>query len=383
MRLSGLMLSMALVLSACASAPHKTPSIAALPALELGNDNLSAQAALNTTPSADFLSLDEEMRIFVDNALRRVSSSSDRLRVLHYAIRNPGLLNLRYDPVATHTAREAFHQGTANCLGFANLYVALARYAGLPSYYQQVVVKPEWEKQGQWLTVARHINAGVRTTSRYSIDLRPIEKSKQIRTRKITDHMAHAQHYNNIAIDHLLKNNIEGAYRYSIKALSLSSKIDFLWSNLGLVYRHNQQHQAAIQAYQIAINLNPQAHSAMNNLLALYQQEGKREEAKVYAKRMAQYKQQNPYYHAQRGHGELRSGDYRAAVKSFKRAIRIKNNEVDFYFELATALKRQGKLEQSFEQLKSAGAIRQSPAQKRRHAQLLENLRPLLAVQSL
>ena len=83
----------------------------------------------------DLLELDDNRRAFVERYTGDVSGERARLMTLHRAIKGSATLGVRYDPDADGTARDAFHRGTANCLSYASLFVALAREAGLDAGY--------------------------------------------------------------------------------------------------------------------------------------------------------------------------------------------------------------------------------------------------------
>ena len=71
--------------------------------------------------------------------------------------------------ITTHitlTASEAFHTRRGNCLTFSNMFVAMARYAGLNAWYREVEIDPEWNSREDTLLVSLHVNAAARTAAR-------------------------------------------------------------------------------------------------------------------------------------------------------------------------------------------------------------------------
>ncbi len=262
------------------------------------------------------------------------------------------------------------------------MFIALARYAGLASHYQQIDVKPQWQIQGKWLTISRHINVTAYLNGQqYHVDLKPLSKARQLHNKRITDNSAHAQYYNNTAMAYLFDMDLSNAYRFIVKALSLDPSLDFLWSNLGLIYKTNQQFAAAVQAYQIAINLNPRTLTALNNLVALYQQTGQREKAKRFKEIIAHYQQGNPFHHARIGHAALARGQYQQAIAAFSRAIQLKKDEVDFYFELSEALHFSGDNLKAISRLNQTSQLVLTSKQQLRYQQLMQSLRPHIASQ--
>ena len=117
-------LAAALVLAACASvAPVSTPPVPPLAGLPLYD-----------IESVDPLELSTEMRQFVAEYVGRPSVEDDRAWRLSWALLDPNVLDFDYDPQVTLTAAEAFRTRRGNCLTFSNLFVAMAREAGLEAF---------------------------------------------------------------------------------------------------------------------------------------------------------------------------------------------------------------------------------------------------------
>ncbi len=104
-----LILAMLLLCFGCAHTPHRWPPLESLPALERQDHPLFPEQAMEQLPSEEILALDDEMRAFVDRVLHSATTSTEKIRLLQYGIRNPGLLGLRYDAVSTASAKQAFH----------------------------------------------------------------------------------------------------------------------------------------------------------------------------------------------------------------------------------------------------------------------------------
>jgi Flp pilus assembly protein TadD len=276
-----------------------------------------------TTP--DLLALDPAMKDFVQRYTQDVSRERARLMTLHRAIKGPATLGVRYDPEADGTARDAFHRGTANCLSYASLFVALAREAGLDAGYQWLEVSPRWTREGERVTVRLHVNALVKVGSyeQFMVDIDPLEARDIAGSRQISDTEARALHHSNIAMNALAGEQTEEAWLQAVRALQLSPGTAHLWVNLGAIYRFNGQHGEAEQSYLYALQLNPEEYSAMNNLAVLYGLEGRGEEQAYWEQRLAHYRDANPYYHAWLGDEAAESGEWQQAVRSYERALAL------------------------------------------------------------
>ena len=151
---------------------------------------------------------------------------------------------MRYDPEAGGTARDAFHRGTANCLSYASLFVALAREAGLDADYQWLEVSPRWMRDGERVTVRLHVNVLVKLGQgeQFMVDIDPLESRDIAGSRQISDTDALALYHSNIAMNALADEHTEEAWLQAVRALQLSPGTAHLWVNLGAVYRFNGQH---------------------------------------------------------------------------------------------------------------------------------------------
>ena len=114
----------------------------------------------------DVLAVSPEMEAFLERYVLTYKDSDMRLNLLVKAITESGVLGFQYQDDRTLTAVEAFESRSGNCIGFANLLIAMARQAGLEAGYQEVSLKPEWSADGDTLLVAKHINVVVKSTNR-------------------------------------------------------------------------------------------------------------------------------------------------------------------------------------------------------------------------
>lgn len=153
-----------LLLTACASQRPQAPAISSFPALQTSTGEVSVPTALASASTPDLLGLSAQMRDFADRYVN-FGSQRQRLLTLHSSLLSPGLVDIRYDPAADGTAAEAFARSTANCLSYAHLFVAMARYVGLDARYLDVSLRPEWARHGDRVALQQHINVVVKLRS--------------------------------------------------------------------------------------------------------------------------------------------------------------------------------------------------------------------------
>ncbi|MEH6551099.1 MAG: tetratricopeptide repeat protein [Pseudomonadales bacterium] len=340
------LLLLILLLSSCAQ--HHRQNLAALPALHLEQTDLSVDKALAITPLIDPLYLTPEMKAFLDYYVLSVPNSKQRLRALNTAIHRNGTLGLRYDGGFSGTAEEVFRSGRANCLAYSHLYIAMGRYADLDMHYQQVEVKPQWEKQGELIKIARHVNVGgkIGKTQVFTADINPQDYYRADLVYTISDEQALAQHYNNIAIEYLEANKPTEAFGHLLTALKLDPESESLWTNLGYLYRTNNQLDAAEFSYLKALELSPAYRSALQNLVTLYQMTERPEMASRYHRKLNSYHEKNPFFYAGKAHNAELDGDLATALSNIDVAITLKPEEFEFYLAKLSYLLEIGRIDQ-------------------------------------
>ena len=312
-------------LAGCSGQPVDRFAVDNLPPLQIAAKTVTTADVARRVPQLDLLTLDDSMREFVARYTDGQTNTRLRLMSLHEAVRGPGGLDMQYDPYADGNAREVFHRGTANCLSYANLFIALAREAGLRASYQWVEVRPQWSRVSERVQVGLHVNVVVRLRDgkRYMVDIDPLPSRDISGSQELTDSEGAALYYNNIAMAALGDAQFETAWLYLVRALQLNPGSAHLWANLGAIYRATDQYRAAEQSYLQALELDFTEYSAMTNLAVLYGMEGRDEESKYWLDRVAIYRRSNPYYHAWLGDEAAAQGDWREALDHYDRAVSL------------------------------------------------------------
>jgi len=312
-------------LLACSSLTENPRSVSELAPLQLQGRAVTVAEVAARAPTPDLLAIDQEMRDFVALYTGGVRNSRQRLTMLHRAIIGAATLDLQYDPVAEGTAIEVFHRGSANCLSYANLFVALAREAGLDAGYQWLEMRPQWTRLGERVMVRLHVNVMVKVNSRehYMVDIDPLPSRDIAGSQAISDTEAQALYHSNIAMEALAAEQLEQAWLNAVRALQLSPGTAHLWVNLGAIYRFAGQHREAESSYLYALQLDPWDRSAMNNLVVLYGIEGRAQDRDYWQVQVAHYRDENPYYHAWLGDQAAEAQDWQAALRHYEEALAL------------------------------------------------------------
>jgi len=319
-------LLVAILLAGCTQNPLYRAAVDELPPLQFGGAVLSVDEVLATTSSPDLLALTPEMHEFVAHYATGTRNARQRLVNLHSAIKGDGVLGMHYDPFADGSATEVFQRGSANCLSYANLFVALAREAGLDASYQWLEVRPQWTRLGARVAVRLHVNVlvALRNGEQFMVDIDPLQSRDIADSRRLSDSDAVALHHNNIAMEALAEGEVELAWQQGIKALSMSPGMSYLWVNLGAIYRAAGQPDAAEFSYLHALKLNPEDRSSMNNLVVLYGQQERELERGYWIERLDRYRESNPFYHAWQGDKAGEAGDWDTALVHYRRALALR-----------------------------------------------------------
>jgi len=328
-------LALSALLAGCAG-----PQVRDLPEIPI----LTAQPEYDI-PDADLLGMSPEMQDFVNRYSKRSSSEESKAWLLAYATMDPLLLDFKYDPQITSTAIEAFRERKGNCLTFSGMFVAMARSAGLKAYYQEVEIPPNWSNVNDNLLVGKHVNAVAYDKGQtYTVDVSRRKGREIERARRLSDAEAQAQYYNNLGADALIANDLALAYAYFRKGLENDLKLDYIWSNMGVILRRNGQTEDAILAYNTALQLNPDEIVALNNLHLIYTEDGDLEAAGKLEKRVDRTRRKNPYYMQHLAEGAIEEQRYSDAIELAKKAIRMDAGEYRFYYTLAQSQYLAGKV---------------------------------------
>lgn len=289
-------------------------------------------------PDVEVLEVSPDMQAFLESRILPYKRLQNRLYQLNHAVRDTDALGFIYDERTTLTAAEAFERRSGNCIAFANMYVALARQAGLDAWYQEVAIQPEWSSHDDTLLIAKHINIVVEAPHRsYVIDVTDSRIDPDSVHRVISDQEGTALYYNNLGAEALLVNDLPTAHAYLVKAIEVAPELPDPWSNLGVVYSRNGQYRDAELAYQTAMSNSPREYASMANLHDLYLNLDMEVEAAALARKVEEYRRRNPYYLLMLSEEAMDQQRFDESIRLLTRAIREKEEEHLLHFAMARA----------------------------------------------
>ncbi|MFC1838643.1 transglutaminase domain-containing protein [Thermodesulfobacteriota bacterium] len=337
-------------------------------------------SADETIPDADILKINHEIKSLLDEKVVKIKNLDKRFNALIKIIVQKVNYDAIKDRFGVKTAQETFDTKTGNCLSFSNLFVAMARYSGFKTNFQEIPTLPNWTREKETLFMTKHIGTSVDIPARLNpviqinikggligvdvdsgsdrfyftpIYLDPMEPRLNPNFfRQITDDRAFAQFYNNIGSQRLAEGKDAEAFRYFVKAIKTDPELSYTWSNLGVVYRRNMQLDASEAAYLqglavIRSSRDISVMTIMNNLVNLYEIKGDTEKATFYENQVASFREKHPYYKYIAARTEFLDENYEMSIKRYKDAIRLKDDEHLFYYGLARAYQKTGNIEKA------------------------------------
>ncbi|MEE4277203.1 MAG: transglutaminase domain-containing protein [Halieaceae bacterium] len=370
-----LALLLPVLLSACASSGSRTTGLE-VPPLRFADEVYEVGDALRE-PEVDVLALSDEMRAFVARHTEGVNSPQRRLQALHQAVKAEDGLDMRYDPFADGDARQAFERGTANCLSYAHMFIALARHAGLDARYQWMEVRPEWHRIGERVAVRLHVNVSVidRDGSHFMVDIDPLRRHEVAGSRIMSDPEGLALYHNNLAMMAFAEERPVEAWKSVVRGLRVAPDLSQLWVNLGAIYRVAGQDRDAEAAYHEALRVNRLDRSAMNNLVVLYRDLGKDKDADFWERKLWHYRDRNPYYHASLGDEALKIEDWESAYAHYRRALKLQPMDGQLNYALGIIEQHRGNLKAAERLLTRAVEKAAFPRERERYQVVLRSIR--------
>ncbi len=322
------------------------------------------------------LTLNDDMRLFVDLYVDHNVNSGAKLRQLLKAIFHGGMLGLEYDPLKTYSAADTFYFQQGNCLSFTNMFVALGREAGLKVWFNEVKVPPTWDMQSASTHVYyRHMNAVVQTTrGRHIVDLNMENYDLDYPQQRVSDEYAMAQFFNNRAMELLFEEQWQASFRHLRAALELQPEQAFLWGNLGSLYRRAEFFPEAELAFKKSLELDSRNLMAMSNLSRLYRQLGQERDADILEKRVVYHRLNNPYYRYYQAQQALDTRELAQALTHIEAAIDGYDKDHRFHFLAAKVSSAQGKFTRAQKYLQRAAQLTKDRAQKDRYSHKLDAL---------
>lgn len=352
------LLVLLMLVHGCASEPSR-PALGGVTRDEvLAGIPILGEKAPTHLPVEDVIALDRPMQDFLAQHVDMSAGSSKRLEQLAAALGDKRAFGLRYTET-TRSAAETFHSREGNCVALSNLFVALARGAGLEVSYQEVDIPPDWERHGDSFLFYRHINALVDlgAAGRRTVDFSSEAPTRSENRHRVPDARAHAHYHSNLAVGLMQAGDLRGAFLALRRGLQADDSFTPLWTNLGALYLRVDAAAHAESSYLEALRRSGDDMIAISGLARLYEQIGDENRASHYRELAATFRNNNPYYRYQQARRELLSGNPAQALQHLDVAIARRPEESSFLRLRGSVLLQLGETERARADLRRAGAI--------------------------
>lgn len=326
---------------------------------------------LEDLSQSDPLALNPEMIAFVDSYVNPYRSHSTRLQHLLFAVMHEGTFDLIYDDT-TRTAIETFADQRGNCLSFTNMFVAMARHAGLDAVFQEVMIPPDWSSSGQFFIFSQHVNvlvdlsAGVAGLDQI-IDFNMYDFRSSYDREVISDQRARAHYFNNMGVEHMLAGDTPLAFAYFRESIRQDRLFSPTWVNLGILNRREGYPDYAEASYLHALEIDKVNLVAMSNLAGFYELQGRMDLAESYRSRVESHRMRNPYYRYELARTAFSDGDYNSSIDHLKFAIQRKDNDDKFYFLMSLSYLMSGDKAQAQRWMNKTEEVAEKAADKQRY----------------
>ncbi len=239
--------------------------------LALSSAAASPRTADEPTKVAEssLLQISREMRVWLDLHVQRVSDARGRAQRLFAALVDSSGLGLEQALDHTPTAAEAFRFRRTNCVGFALLYVALARELGLPVGFLLSDRAEASRRAGALAVEDRHLSAALALDGGlWLVDFGGLQRAPES-AQAVDLSTVTALFLSNRGTELLLTARPREALLVLRCAVGARAETAWVWVNLGLAYRSLGNRESAEAAFRHALALEPDLMPAWRNLALL------------------------------------------------------------------------------------------------------------------
>lgn len=260
--------------------------------------------------------------------------------IVHYIFADSDGLRFEYRRQPTLTAGQAFHERAGNCLTLVNLFIALARAAGLDAFPVEVEDWALFTRRDGAVVRSTHVVGGLDVGNYaalgqlWTIDFLPERPKAYRRLSRIGDTRHASLHFNAVAVEAMLAGDHEQAERTFRHALSLEPESAEVWSNYAVLARRQGDLELGVERLGEALRAERDFLPALNNMASFHRIAGRREVAVRYEQRALAAKLQNPYFLLDQALRRLQRGELDGAHELVVRARRIDKTIPEVYVVL-------------------------------------------------
>ncbi|MGH8166481.1 MAG: tetratricopeptide repeat protein [Woeseiaceae bacterium] len=289
--------------------------------------------------TTDILEPSQAMLDYVSHAVRRSAPAARRFRELFDSLTDDGFFGSVYSADRTLTAAETFEARSGNCLAYTNMFVALARAAGLDARFQIVDTPPAWDADAGFLIRYTHINVllkdvRLKHASDYEVivDFNVVRGDPEYQRREVSDAYAESLFYANRSATLMRQGRFRESFANLRSAIDITPGNVDLWNNLGAFYATQGDFDSSVEAHQVALQIDPRSESAFSGLARSYASAGSTEMANFYYEKVRNNRVRNPYYYFAMAQVAYKSADFEISLEHINTAIDLSRRVGSFHF---------------------------------------------------
>ena len=318
------------------------------------DQQFNSPASFHLETEEEIFMLDDDMKAMVEKKLSPYKSVREKAKLLLEHIFSQDNIALSYASNANVTARDAYHNKSANCMSLTIMAYALAKEAKLHANFHEVQIPEYWVRNGHYNLLTGHVNLTIEEkptptqsivygTGVMKIDFDPYVVRESFPKKIIEKNTVLSMFYNNKGGQALVSENYNIAYQYFKAATQADPMFSPAWSNLAVLYKLTDNIQLAEQAYRHAIALNGNNLTALGNLSILLRSKEEFKESNEIESKLHKKRSQNPYYYAVLADEAFYQNNLEQAESYYKKALKLDKSIHEIYFGLAKVYYRMDK----------------------------------------
>ncbi|OQB93044.1 MAG: Tetratricopeptide repeat protein [Verrucomicrobia bacterium ADurb.Bin122] len=307
-----------------------------LPLTAVAAESAAPEGAVYELPENpdELLRVDDEMRAFFAPRIPHTSSVERRIDAIVEAVLGDDGLRFRYEPNGLYDVRETFRRRAGNCVSYSMLIVAVAREFRIPAEFNEVDVRPRWNRAGKLVLRTGHINVRVpEPGGDFEIDLKMMANFRASggMARAVNDARAFSSMYTSAGVFRLVVGDPAGALRLLERAVRTDPRNATAWCNLGNAQWVVGRLGDARRSFERAVAVDPASLAGLNGLAQVHRRTGDLKTAERLDRQVKRYRDRNPYYLYWTARNEAAAGQLEEARRHLRRAIRLKDDEPEFH----------------------------------------------------
>jgi Flp pilus assembly protein TadD len=163
------------------------------------------------------------------------------------------------------------------------------------------------------------------------VDFNIVHPDPDYPRKAVSDEYAESLFYANQSVTLMRDKRPRQSFAHLRRAIEVAPHNVDLWINLGAFYAIERDFDSSIEAYEVALQLEPRSKAAFSGLARSYSNAGNEEMAAVYQEKVRNYRERNPYYYYALAQGAYEVADYESSLDYINAALQLKRRTARFH----------------------------------------------------